>query len=50
MPWHAMRTIGDKLRHEYQRVCEVLLWGIVDVYADLLKTTIEDMLDKHSDG
>lgn len=47
-PWHAMRTIGNKLRHEYQRVSDVLLWGIVETHADRLKATIEDMLNKHN--
>lgn len=48
-PWHAIRTIGNKLRHEYQRVSEVILWGIVTEHSDTLKAVIEDMLAKHSD-
>ena len=47
-PWHAIRAIGNKLRHEYQRISEVILWGIITVHADGLKTTIEDMLAKHA--
>ena len=43
-PWHAIRTIGNKLRHEYQRVSEVILWGIITEHADTLKSTIEAML------
>ncbi|KAB2912596.1 MAG: DUF86 domain-containing protein [Hyphomicrobiaceae bacterium] len=46
-PWHAIRTIGNKLRHEYQRVSDVILWGIISSQADQLKATIEDMLAKH---
>lgn len=49
-PWHAVRTIGNKLRHEYQRVSDILLWGIVETHADRLKATIEDMLQKYSEG
>lgn len=25
IPWHAVRTIGNKLRHEYQRISETIL-------------------------
>ena len=47
IPWHAIRTIGNKLRHEYQRISETILWGIVAKHADELKAAIEDMLAKH---
>lgn len=47
-PWHAVRTIGNKLRHEYQRVSEVILWGIVADHADALKATVEAMLRRRS--
>jgi len=46
-PWHAIRTIGNKLRHEYQRVSEIILWGIITEHADALKATIEAMLVRH---
>jgi uncharacterized protein with HEPN domain len=44
IPWHAIRAIGNKLRHEYQRISETILWGIVSTHADALKVTIEDIL------
>lgn len=47
-PWHAVRAIGNKLRHEYQGISETLVWGIVSRHADGLKSAIEDMLAKHS--
>lgn len=47
-PWHAIRTIGNKLRHEYQRVSDVILWGILTTHADTLKATIEKLLAEHS--
>lgn len=47
-PWHAIRTIGNKLRHEYQRVSEIILWGIITEHADTLKATVETMLAKHA--
>lgn len=43
-PWHAIRTIGNKLRHEYQRVSEPILWGIIATHSNALKATIETML------
>lgn len=47
-PWHAVRTIGNKLRHEYQRVSTIILWGIVADHADALKTTVESMIERCS--
>jgi uncharacterized protein with HEPN domain len=48
MPWRAIRTIGNKLRHEYQRVSEPILWGIIADHTGALKATIEDMLSKRA--
>ena len=47
-PWHAIRTIGNKLRHEYQRISETILWGIIATHGAELKATVEDMLAKHT--
>jgi uncharacterized protein with HEPN domain len=44
VPWHAIRAIGNKLRHEYHRVSDVIIWGIVSEHAGELKTVIEAML------
>jgi uncharacterized protein with HEPN domain len=46
-PWHAIRAIGNKRRHEYQRVSEVILWGIIATHAAGSKATVEAMLAKH---
>ena len=46
-PWHAIRAIGNKLRHEYQRISETILWGIVTTQAAELRTAIDGMLAKH---
>lgn len=48
-PWHAIRTIGNKLRHEYQRISEIILWGVITTHSATLKATVEDMLAKHTD-
>ena len=46
-PWHAIRAIGNKLRHEYHRISDAILWGIVTTQAAELKPAIEGMLAKH---
>jgi uncharacterized protein with HEPN domain len=47
MPWHAIRTIGNKLRHEYQRISETIVWGVIATHCDALEATIADMLARH---
>jgi uncharacterized protein with HEPN domain len=47
-PWHAVRTIGNKLRHEYQWVSEIILWSIIASHAAALKETAEAMLARYS--
>ncbi|HEY1246421.1 MAG TPA: HepT-like ribonuclease domain-containing protein [Hyphomicrobiaceae bacterium] len=47
IPWQAIRGIGNKLRHEYQLISDVILWGVIAKHADALKRTIEVMLAKH---
>ncbi|WP_146604547.1 HepT-like ribonuclease domain-containing protein [Rhodoplanes roseus] len=47
-PWHAIRSIGNKLRHEYQRVSEAILWGIIADSAVELEVTLRDMLGKRA--
>lgn len=47
IPWHAIRAIGNKLRHEYQKISEVIIWGIVTKHADELKRAVEIILTAH---
>lgn len=49
-PWHAIRAIGNKLRHEYQRVSDVILWGIITTHSDELRASIQAMLANHGQG
>jgi uncharacterized protein with HEPN domain len=46
-PWHAIRSIGNKLRHEYQGLSSTILWGIIDIHAEELKAAVEAILAKH---
>ena len=47
IPWHAIRAIGNKLRHEYEKISEVIIWGIVTKHADELKRAVEIILTAH---
>ena len=40
---------GNKLRHEYQRISDIILWGVITTHSATLKSTIEAMLVKHTD-
>ncbi|MEW5963481.1 MAG: HepT-like ribonuclease domain-containing protein [Pseudomonadota bacterium] len=46
-PWHAIRSIGNKLRHEYQRVSDVIIWGIISTQSNGLKAAVEAIIAKH---
>jgi uncharacterized protein with HEPN domain len=47
-PWAQIKSIGNRIRHEYFHVDEVILWGIItaDMYA--LKAVMESMLERHA--
>jgi len=47
-PWHAIRAIGNKLRHEYQRVSEFILWDIISGSSDRLESAIKMILEKQN--
>lgn len=48
-PWAQIRAIGNRIRHEYYRLDDAILWRIVTVDAEVLKTIMEGMLTRHSD-
>ena len=50
IPWHAIRTIGNKLRHEYHRISETILWGIVATHSDELTTASRRCWPSTADG
>jgi uncharacterized protein with HEPN domain len=49
-PWGQIRNIGSRIRDEYFRLDDALLWEIMtsDIYA--LRTVLEAMLARHSEG
>lgn len=50
-PWGQIRGIGNRIRHEYFRVDDAILWEIITKDIHALKTVMEGMLARHaSDG
>jgi uncharacterized protein with HEPN domain len=46
-----IKAIGNRIRHEYFRVDDAILWEIITTDAHALKTVMEAMLARHaSDG
>jgi uncharacterized protein with HEPN domain len=44
MPWRNIIAIGNKLRHEYQRVDPDIIWEIANVHLPQLRPVIERIL------
>jgi uncharacterized protein with HEPN domain len=49
-PWSQIKGIGNRIRHEYFRLDDALLWEIMTTDADALKAVMEAMLARHADG
>jgi uncharacterized protein with HEPN domain len=49
-PWSQIRGIGNRIRHEYFRLDDALLWEIMTTDAIALKTVMEAMLARHAGG
>jgi len=47
-PWGQIKRIGDRIRHEYFRVDDAILWEVVTTDAPALKTVLEAMLKRHA--
>jgi uncharacterized protein with HEPN domain len=47
-PWGQIKRIGDRIRHEYFRIDDAILWEIVATDAPALKTVLEAMLKRHT--
>ena len=46
VPWRNIAAIGNKMRHEYQRVDADIIWNIAEVHLPALKPVIEAILAK----
>ncbi len=49
-PWAQIKAIGNRIRHEYYRLDDAILWEIMTVDTATLKTVREGMLATHSDA
>jgi uncharacterized protein with HEPN domain len=50
-PWAQIKGIGNRIRHEYSRIDDAILWEIVTTDAPALKAVMESMLARRaSDG
>jgi uncharacterized protein with HEPN domain len=47
-PWGQIKRIGDRIRHEYFRIDDAILWEIVTTDAPALETVLEAMLRRHA--
>jgi Protein of unknown function DUF86 len=47
-PWGQIKGIGNRIRHEYFRVDDAILWDIITKHTHALKTVMEAMLARHA--
>ena len=47
-PWGQIKGIGNRIRHEYFRVDDAILWDIITKDTHALKTVMEAMLARHA--
>jgi uncharacterized protein with HEPN domain len=46
-PWEQIKGIGNRIRHEYFRLDDAILWEIIATDTHALKTVMEAMLARH---
>ena len=46
IPWHDIRAIGNRLRHEYRWVDDAILWPIATREIDHLEAAVQNLLDE----
>jgi uncharacterized protein with HEPN domain len=47
-PWGQIKGIGNRIRHEYFRIDDAILWQIITTDTHALKTVMESMLVRHA--
>jgi uncharacterized protein with HEPN domain len=47
-PWTQIKGIGNRIRHEYFRLDDAILWEVMTTDIYVLKTVLEAMLAQHS--
>jgi len=48
-PWGQIKRIGDRIRHEYFRIDDAILWQVMTTDAPALETVMEAMLSRHAE-
>jgi uncharacterized protein with HEPN domain len=47
-PWGQIKGIGNRIRHEYFRIDDAILWEIITTDTHALRTVMEAMLVRHA--
>lgn len=47
-PWGQIKGIGNRIRHEYFRIDDAILWEIITTDALALKKVMEAMLTRYA--
>ena len=47
-PWTQIKGIGNRIRHEYFRIDDAILWEVITTDTHSLKTVMEAMLAGHA--
>ncbi len=47
-PWAQIKGIGNRIRHEYFRIDDAILWEIITTDTHALKTVMEAILVRHA--
>ena len=46
-PWTQIKGIGNRIRHEYFRLDDAILWQVITTDTQALKSVLEAMLAQH---
>ena len=46
-PWTQIKGIGNRIRHEYFRLDDAILWQVITQDSHALKSAMQSMLDRH---
>lgn len=47
-PWAQIRGVGNRIRHEYFRLDDAILWEIMKTDTPALRSTLHSMLARHA--
>jgi uncharacterized protein with HEPN domain len=47
-PWGQIKGIGNRIRHEYFRIDDAILWEVITTDTHALKTVMESMLARYA--